>query len=71
MRDILLSLIAVNRRQPDYLVVILKEIKAISEDQRLRPRLLRSLRALYDTQSPNNPMVNVLYIYLIFIYCIS
>ncbi|KAK0176999.1 hypothetical protein PV328_001094 [Microctonus aethiopoides] len=61
MRDILLSLIAVNRRQPDYLVVILKEIKAICEDQRLRPRLLRSLRALYDTQSPNNPMNETIY----------
>ncbi|XP_044580254.1 putative uncharacterized protein DDB_G0282129 isoform X3 [Cotesia glomerata] len=56
MRDVLLSLVTSNRTRPDYLVIILREIKAISEDHRLRPRLLRSLRALQDTQSANNPL---------------
>lgn len=56
MRDVLISLVAANKRRPDYLVIILREIKAISEDQRLRPRLLRSLRALQDIQS-TNPLV--------------
>ncbi|XP_046141499.1 uncharacterized protein LOC114876384 isoform X2 [Osmia bicornis bicornis] len=56
MRDVLNSLISVNKKRPDYLVIILREIKAISEDHRLRPRLLRSLRALQDTQSLSNPL---------------
>lgn len=57
MKEVLSSLIAVNKKRPDYLVIILREIKAISEDHRLRPRLWRSLRALQDTQSLNNPLV--------------
>ncbi|XP_034951545.1 myb-like protein AA isoform X2 [Chelonus insularis] len=56
MREILLSLVTANRKRSDYLITILREIKAISEDHRLRPRLLRSLRALQDTQSPNIPL---------------
>ncbi|XP_044002301.1 putative uncharacterized protein DDB_G0286901 isoform X2 [Aphidius gifuensis] len=54
MRDVLQSLVASNRRRPDYLVIILREIKSICDDQRLRPRLLRSLRALQDAQSSRN-----------------
>ncbi|KAF3421114.1 hypothetical protein E2986_03873 [Frieseomelitta varia] len=56
MKEVLSSLIAVNKKRPDYLIIILKEIKAISEDHRLRPRLWRSLRALQDTQSSSNPL---------------
>ncbi|XP_008557085.1 signal transducer and activator of transcription B isoform X5 [Microplitis demolitor] len=56
IRDILSSLVASNRTRPDYLVIILREIKAISNDDRLRPKLLRSLRALQDTQSTDNPL---------------
>ncbi|XP_011304661.1 uncharacterized protein cmb isoform X2 [Fopius arisanus] len=59
MRDVLVSLVAANKRRPDYLVIILREIKAISEDQRLRPRLLRSLRALQDMQTSSNPLNEV------------
>ncbi|XP_014476863.1 PREDICTED: uncharacterized protein LOC106745612 isoform X2 [Dinoponera quadriceps] len=60
MKEALSSLIAVNRRRPDYLIIILREIKAISEDHRLRPQLLRSLRALQDTQTlMNNPLNEV------------
>lgn len=64
MRDVLSSLISVNKKRPDYLVIILREIKAISEDHRLRPRLLRSLRALQDTQSLSNPLVCIIYIHV-------
>ncbi|XP_015592797.1 uncharacterized protein LOC107266635 isoform X3 [Cephus cinctus] len=60
MRDVLGSLVAANRRRPDYLVIILREIKAISEDHRLRPRLLRSLRALQIPEPPNNPLETAL-----------
>ncbi|XP_024885595.1 uncharacterized protein LOC112463420 [Temnothorax curvispinosus] len=56
MKEAISSLIAVNRRRPDYLIIILREIKAISEDHRLRPHLLRSLRALQDKQTLNNPL---------------
>ncbi|XP_061927289.1 uncharacterized protein LOC108002879 isoform X2 [Apis cerana] len=56
MKEVLSSLIHVNKNRPDYLVIILREIKAISEDHRLRPRLWRSLRALQDTQSLSNPL---------------
>nr|XP_012135124.1 PREDICTED: uncharacterized protein LOC100878879 isoform X2 [Megachile rotundata] len=56
MREVLSSLISINKKRPDYLVIILREIKAISEDHRLRPRLLRSLRSLQDTQSLSNPL---------------
>ncbi|XP_033301883.1 uncharacterized protein LOC117206542 isoform X1 [Bombus bifarius] len=56
MKEVLSSLISVNKKRPDYLVIILREIKAISEDHRLRPRLWRSLRALQDTQSLSNPL---------------
>lgn len=59
MKEALSSLIAVNKRRPDYLIIILREIKAISEDHRLRPQLLRSLRALQDTQTlMSNPLVS-------------
>lgn len=57
MKEVLSSLISVNKKRPDYLLIILREIKAISEDHRLRPRLWRSLRALQDTQSLSNPLV--------------
>ncbi|XP_071863982.1 combover isoform X2 [Bombus fervidus] len=56
MKEVLSSLISVNKKRPDYLVIILREIKVISEDHRLRPRLWRSLRALQDTQSLSNPL---------------
>lgn len=57
MKEALNSLIAVNKRRSDYLIIILREIKTISEDHRLRPQLLRSLRALQDTQTlMNNPL---------------
>ncbi|XP_032680260.1 uncharacterized protein LOC116848373 isoform X2 [Odontomachus brunneus] len=60
MKEALSSLIAVNKRRPDYLIIILREIKAISEDHRLRPQLLRSLRALQDTQTlMSNPLNEV------------
>lgn len=67
MKEVLSSLIYVNKNRPDYLVIILREIKAISEDHRLRPRLWRSLRALQDTQSLSNPLVCIFitYIYII------
>ena len=64
MKEVLSSLIAVNKKRPDYLIIILKEIKAISEDHRLRPRLWRSLRALQDTQSLSNPLVCTLIKYI-------
>ncbi|XP_031834636.1 combover isoform X2 [Nomia melanderi] len=56
MKEILSLLISVNKKQPDYLVTVLREIKNISEDHRLRPRLLRSLRALQDMQPLSNPL---------------
>ncbi|XP_076676125.1 combover isoform X2 [Andrena cerasifolii] len=56
MKEVLKSLITVNKRRPDYLVSILREVKAISDDHRLRPHLLRSLRTLQDTQSLSNPL---------------
>ncbi|KAL6259062.1 hypothetical protein P5V15_008983 [Pogonomyrmex californicus] len=56
MKEAISSLIAVNKRRPDYLIIILREIKAISEDHRLRSQLLRSLRALQDKQTLNNPL---------------
>ncbi|XP_063988432.1 uncharacterized protein LOC135168324 isoform X2 [Diachasmimorpha longicaudata] len=59
LRDVLVSLVAANKSQPDYLVIILKEIKAISDDQRLRARLLRSLRALHAMQTSSNPLNEV------------
>ncbi|CAL7936805.1 unnamed protein product [Xylocopa violacea] len=56
MKEVLSSLISVNKQRPDYLVLILRHIKAISEDHRLRPRLWRTLRALQDTPSLSNPL---------------
>ncbi|XP_053973188.1 uncharacterized protein LOC128873568 isoform X2 [Hylaeus volcanicus] len=56
MKEVLTSLIYANKKQPDYLATILREIKTISEDHRLRPRLLRSLRALQDIQPLSNPL---------------
>ncbi|KYM79722.1 Pericentriolar material 1 protein [Atta colombica] len=56
LKEAINSLIAVNKRRPDYLIIILREIKAISEDHRLRSHLLRSLRALQDKQTLNNPL---------------
>lgn len=56
MKEAISSLIAANKRRPDYLIIILREIKAISEDHRLRSHLLRSLRALQDKQTLNNPL---------------
>lgn len=58
MRDVLQSLVASNRRRPEYLVIILKEIKSICDDQKLRPKLLRSLRTLQNAQSSRNKSVN-------------
>lgn len=57
MKEVLTYLISVNKKRPDYLVIILREITAISEDHRLRPRLWRSLRALQETQPLSNPLV--------------
>lgn len=59
MKEVVSSLIAVNKRRPDFLIIILREIKTISEDHRLRSQLLRSLRALQDTQTLNNPLVSI------------
>ncbi|XP_043253505.1 uncharacterized protein LOC122398003 isoform X3 [Colletes gigas] len=56
MKEVLSSLVIVNKKQPDYLITVLREIKTISEDHRLRPRLLRLLRALQDMQPPSNPL---------------
>ncbi|KAL0115356.1 hypothetical protein PUN28_010710 [Cardiocondyla obscurior] len=56
MKEAISHLIAANKRRPDYLIIILREIKAISEDYRLRPQLLRSLRLLQDKQTLNNPL---------------
>ncbi|KYN37986.1 Pericentriolar material 1 protein [Trachymyrmex septentrionalis] len=56
LKEAISSLIAVNKKRPDYLIIILREIKAISEDHRLRSHLLRSLRALQDKQTLNNPL---------------
>lgn len=58
MSDAVASLVTVNSSRPGYLVRVLREVKIICEDHRLRPRLLRSLRALRDSHSPNNPLVN-------------
>lgn len=59
MKEAINSLITVNKRRPDYLIIILREIKAISEDHRLRPHLLKSLRALQNKQTLNNPLVSM------------
>ncbi|XP_012217948.1 uncharacterized protein [Linepithema humile] len=59
MKEAIGSLIAVNKKRPDYLIIILKEVKTISEDHRLRSHLLRTLRALQDTQTLNNPLNEV------------
>lgn len=60
MKEALASLIEVNKRRPDYLIIILREIKAIIEDHRLRPRLLKSLHALQDIQKTlSNPLVSM------------
>lgn len=59
MKEAISSLIAVNKKRPDFLIIILREIKAISEDHRLRSHLLRSLAkitTLQDTQTLNNPL---------------
>ncbi|XP_011880116.1 PREDICTED: uncharacterized protein LOC105568784 [Vollenhovia emeryi] len=56
MKEAISSLVTANKRRPDYLIIILREIKAVSEDHRLRPHLLRSLRALQDKQTLNNPL---------------
>ncbi|XP_046748721.1 uncharacterized protein LOC124412679 isoform X7 [Diprion similis] len=57
MSDAVSSLVTVNTSRPGYLVRVLREVKIICEDHRLRPRLLRSLRALRDSHSSNNPLV--------------
>ncbi|XP_012261431.2 uncharacterized protein LOC105689176 isoform X2 [Athalia rosae] len=57
MSDAVASLVLVNTSRPGYLVRVLREMKIICEDHRLRPRLLRSLQALRDSHSPNNPLV--------------
>lgn len=59
MKEAVSSLIAVNKRRLDFLIITLREIKTISEDHRLRSHLLRSLRALQDTQTLNNPLVSI------------
>ncbi|XP_076375847.1 combover [Megalopta genalis] len=56
LREVLSLLISVNKKQPDYLLTVLTEIKNISEDHKLRPRLLRSLRSLQDMQPLSNPL---------------
>ncbi|XP_029674780.1 uncharacterized protein LOC115242535 isoform X2 [Formica exsecta] len=59
MKEAISSLIAVNKRRPDFLIIILREIKTISEDHRLRSHLLRSLAkitTLQDTRTLNNPL---------------
>ncbi|XP_015514172.2 uncharacterized protein LOC107220202 isoform X3 [Neodiprion lecontei] len=58
MSDAVSSLVTVNTSRPGYLVRVLREVKIICEDHRLRPRLLRSLRALRDSHSSNNPLVD-------------
>ncbi|XP_020292735.1 uncharacterized protein LOC109859163 isoform X2 [Pseudomyrmex gracilis] len=55
-REAISSLVAANKKRPDYLIIILREIKAITEDHRLRPHLLRSLRALQIARTLNNPL---------------
>ncbi|KAK2584748.1 hypothetical protein KPH14_007078 [Odynerus spinipes] len=52
MREVIGSLVMANKKRPDYLVTILKEIKTMSEDKRF-PLLLRSLRSLQDQPSNN------------------
>lgn len=59
MKGAISSLIAANKKRPDYLIIILREIKTISEDHRLRSHLLRTLRALQNTQTLNNPLVSI------------
>lgn len=59
LKEAIISLVTVNKRRPDYLIIILREIKAISEDHRLRSHLLRSLRTLQDKQTLNNPLVSI------------
>lgn len=59
MKEAISSLIAVNKKRPDYLIIILREIKTISEDHRLRSHLLRTLRALQNAQTLNNPLVSI------------
>lgn len=56
MREVIKSLVVANKKRPDNLVTILKEITAISEDKRL-PLLLISLRFLQDTQPLQNAQV--------------
>lgn len=56
MREVIRSLVVANKKRPDNLVTILKEITAISEDKRL-PLLLISLRFLQDTQPLQNAQV--------------
>ncbi|KAI4501990.1 hypothetical protein M0802_002672 [Mischocyttarus mexicanus] len=53
MREVIRSLVMANKKRPDNLVTILKEITAISDDKRL-PLLLISLRFLQDTPPPQN-----------------
>ncbi|XP_043491847.1 uncharacterized protein LOC122517496 isoform X2 [Polistes fuscatus] len=53
MREVIRSLVIANKKRPDNLVTILKEITAISDDKRL-PLLLISLRFLQDTQPQQN-----------------
>ncbi|XP_014614048.1 PREDICTED: serine-rich adhesin for platelets isoform X2 [Polistes canadensis] len=53
MREVIRSLVVANKKRPDNLLTILKEITAISDDKRL-PLLLISLRFLQDTQPQQN-----------------
>lgn len=64
MKEVLSSLISVNKERPDYLVIILREIKTISEDHRLRSRLWRALRVLQDTRFLRNPLVCIFIMYI-------
>lgn len=62
MKEAISSLIAVNKKRPDFLIILLREIKAISEDHRLRSHLLRTLAkitTLQNTQTLNNPLVSI------------
>ncbi|KAL6426438.1 hypothetical protein ACFW04_009129 [Cataglyphis niger] len=59
MKEAISSLIAVNKRRPDFLIIILREIKTISEDHKLRSHLLRALAkitSLQNSQTLNNPL---------------
>lgn len=62
MKEAISSLIAVNKKRPDFLIIVLREIKTISEDHRLRSHLFRSLAkitTLQNTQTLNNPLVSI------------